>query len=221
MIGGSISSDAVVSLVKEGTWGNLDTQFDNKFGGARKKRPGKKSIARTKTVSPTKPKPKSVAKKGGSGCFICGGNLQQRKGCSLHGGMKRLEEYDEDEKFGLFNKKGGADPLFQVKYDYADAMTQGQHGVHINRAVDLSSVQFMANDSPSTMGAVHKTVQYGNVFDSTNIPFSYGLNSGGALVKKLQPKKAASKKATQSKPKSQGKKTKTNTKTKTKPKSQK
>lgn len=168
MKGGSVASDAVVELVKPEAFSKLDAQFDNLVGGAKKSAPRKSAQSKAPTA-----KPKAAAKKQKGGiCAMCGGH------------MKHMNDFDDDGLFNLYNKKGGAAPLYEVKYDYDASMAKPAHGLAVDRVLDQGTVALMATESPSSLGSMSKMVQYGNVFDGNNIAFNYS-STGGAMKKKV------------------------------------
>lgn len=181
MKGGSVASDSVVELVTSDTFSKLDAHFDNLVGGAKKTTKNTKSKKTSKPKTPEKKTTKTVKsvtpktkKQVGGICAMCGGH------------MKHMNDFDDDGLFNLYNKKGGAAPLFEVQYDYDTSMAKAAHGTPINRLPDQSSIAAMATESPSSFGSMNKMVQYGNVFEGNNIPFSY---SGGKSKKtKVKPK---------------------------------
>lgn len=174
MKGGSVASEAVVSNVNEATFSKLDKQFDGLFGGAKSsKKPAKKPASKPVKKSPQKP-----VKTGGSTCKMCGGQL------------KKLNELEDSLTF-VQNKKGGGNPMFQIKYDYASAMQQSAHGTPIDRTINETALSIAASDSISSLGNLQKTVAYGNVFDTSDIntpdiPFTY--NGGKASKVSKAPK---------------------------------
>jgi hypothetical protein len=93
-------------------------------------------------------------------------------------------------------KGGAANSMFQVKYDYSTAMQQGTHGVPVDRAVNEVAVAMLATDNPSSLGDMSKTVQYGNIFGNSQVPFTYG-----GAKKKPASKKPSAKAAKPSKSK--------------------
>lgn len=179
MKGGSVASEAVVSNVNEATFSKLDKQFDGLFGGAKSsKKPASKPV---KPVNPTKKTQKKSPKVGGSTCKMCGGQL------------KKLNELG-DSLTSVQNKKGGGNPMFQIKYDYASAMQQSAHGTPIDRTINETALSIAASDSISSLGNLQKTVAYGNVFDTPDIPFTY--NGGKATKAPKKPKAPKAKKST-------------------------
>jgi hypothetical protein len=179
MKGGSVASSAVVSHVNEATFSKLDKQFDGLFGGAKPTaKPTKKPASKPVKKTPKTPKtPKKTAKSGGSACNMCGGQL------------KKLNDM-EDSLTSVQNKKGGSNPMFQIKYDYASAMQQSAHGTPIDRTINETALAIAASDSVSSLGNLQKTVAYGNVFDASAIPFTY---NGGKAPKAPKAKKPAKK----------------------------
>jgi hypothetical protein len=177
MKGGSVASSAVVSNVTEAAFSKLDKQFDGLFGGAK---PAKKSVKKpaSKPVKKTPKTSKTSVKTGGSTCKMCGGQL------------KKLNDM-EDSLISVQNKKGGGNPMFQIKYDYASAMQQSSHGAPIDRTINETALSIAASDSVSSLGNLQKTVAYGNVFDTSAIPFTY---NGGKASKTQKAKKKQSKK---------------------------
>lgn len=183
MKGGSVASSAVESLVQAPTWDKLNAQFDNQVGG--KKKGAKKQVQKKEKASkkPTKQQDndkKHNVHKGGF-CPLCGG------------GMKHINDFDNEGLFNLYNKKGGANPSFSMKYDYSDAMVKPQHGDFINRGLNTDIVGVMASESPSTLGSMSKTVEFGNVFDAPKVPFVYSGGSKGTKKQSPKGKKAQDK----------------------------
>lgn len=183
MKGGSVASSSVGELVQTPTWEKLDAQFDNQVGGKKKSKKQSTKTAKTNKSDSKKTKQEqSQSKKGkqqGGFCPVCGG------------GMKHINDFDDEGMFNLYNKKGGASPMFQMKYDYTDAMMKPLHGEVIQRGLNTDLVSAMATDSPSSLGSMNKTVEFGNVFDAPKVPFTY---SGGAKKKPAsKPKKQSTK----------------------------
>lgn len=189
MKGGSVASSAVESLVQAPTWDKLNVQFDNQVGGKKKKASPKKQTEKKQKASkqqdkkPSANKQKHSTHQSGGFCPMCGG------------GMKHINDFESEGLFNLYNKKGGANSSFPMNYDYSDAMMKPQHGVVINRALNTDIVGVMASESPSTLGGMSKTVEFGNVFDAPKVPFVY---TGGS---KKTAKKAPKTKPTQEKSK--------------------
>lgn len=183
MKGGSVASSAVEGLVQAPTWDKLDVQFDNQVGGKKQKKPAKKKNKEDKQT-------KQKNKKGGF-CPICGG------------GMKHINDFDDEGLFNLYNKKGGAAaPSFEMKYDYSDALVKPPHGDAVQRGFNADVVGVSASESPSTLGSMSKAVQFGNVFDAPKVPFVY---TGGSKKTSKTSKKTPQKK-TGDKPKKASKK---------------
>jgi hypothetical protein len=188
MKGGSVASSAVVSNVTEATFSKLDKQFDGLFGGAKPaaKKPTSKPVKKTPKTPKTQKTPKKPAKTGGSGsskCNMCGGQL------------KKLNDM-EDSLTSVQNKKGGGNPMFQIKYDYASAMQQSAHGAPIDRTINETALSIAASDSISSLGNLQKTVAYGNVFDKSAIPFTYNGGKASKTQKTSKPKNVPQKKST-------------------------
>lgn len=149
MKGGSVSSSHVESLVSSDVYESMNKHFDNLVGGAKS------------TKKPTKPKlskPKPPHKHKGGVCMLCGGST------SL---MKHINEFDNSGLKTLYNKKGGSNPLYNIKYDISTAFTQPLHGV-ASKGFDINY------DNPTSMSSMNKVVQYGNVSGSDNVKFVYG-----------------------------------------------
>ncbi len=186
MKGGSVASDAVVQLVPANAFKLLNSQFTNVVGGGKKKSPKPKAVS----SKPTKPK------KGGM-CPMCGGTSAKL--------MNHINEFDDSGLTQLRNKKGGAgspspSPLFDIKYDYANAIMQSPHGDGIDRSMNLEATRLMTNEAPSVLGGFQKSISYGNVTDIPDTNFIYG----GA--KKTVSKKQTKAKSPAKKTKSSGKK---------------
>lgn len=194
MKGGSVASSAVESLVDAPTWEKLNVQFDNQVGGKKKKtstkKQDKKKSSKQQEKKSTGNKEKHSKHQKGGMCPMCGG------------GMKHINDFESEGLFNLYNKKGGANPSFSIKYDYSDAMLKPQHGDVINRALNTDIVGVMASESPSTLGSMNKTVEFGNVFGAPKVPFVY---TGGS---KKEAKQALNSKKTQSNKDSKAKKSK-------------
>jgi hypothetical protein len=182
MKGGSVASDNVVSLVSPGAFEKLDAQFDNQFGGKRKSVKSVKSVKSAKSVKPAA-KAKSQGKKEskhlkGGMCQMCGGY------------MKHMNDFNDEQIASLYNKKGGANaPLFDIKYDYSTSLHQPAHGASIDRTLNETAINAMASESPSSLGGLQKSVQFGNVFGNNDLPFAYG----GSRPKRATAKKDAAK----------------------------
>lgn len=167
MRGGSIASNSVAQLVNNATVLKLNAQFDNQVGGKGKKTKTGKAVKTVKTVKAVKTAKtaktaqtaKTVKPKKGGMCLMCGG------------------------------QKGGASPQFQIQYDYSGAMQQKPHGIPIHRAINDTSVSMLASESPSVLGGLNKTVQFGNVTGTSRVPFTYG-GAAPAKVSKKSPKQS-------------------------------
>jgi len=195
MKGGSVASSAVESLVQAPTWDKLNVQFDNQVGGKKKKASPKKQTEKKEKKQDKKPsanKQKHTKHQKGGMCIMCGGK------------MKHINDFESEGLFNLYNKKGGANSSFPMSYDYSDAMMKPQHGDVINRTLNTDIVGVMASESPSTLGSMSKTVEFGNVFDAPKVPFVY---TGGSKKATKKPTKTASK-AKKTQDKSKVKKTK-------------
>jgi hypothetical protein len=105
----------------------------------------------------------------GGVCMICGGSL-----------MKHINEYDDSDLHTVYNKKGGSNPLFNIKYDITNAFTQPAYGDVASRSVDSAVFKQMAYDNPTSWSPLQKYVQYGNVSGSPSMHFAY---SGGKAIK--------------------------------------
>lgn len=170
MKGGSIASSSVEQLIPVEAFEKLNIQFDNQIGGK------KKSKSTTK---------QSKKKQQGGVCFVCGGS------------MKHINDFDNEGIFNLYNKKGGANsPTFSMKYDYLDSMSKPVHGVSIPRGLNTDILSVTANDATSSLGALNKTVAFGNILDTPKIPFNY--TGGSKKTAKKQPKKTQKSKTTSS-----------------------
>jgi len=174
MKGGSVASSAVEQLVAPKAFENLNVQFDNIVGGA------KKSVKKTTTKKTEKKTEKKTAQK----------TKQQGGVCMMCGGMKHINDFDDEGLFNLYNKKGGSQQ-FTMNYDYSASMLKPLHGAPVDRVLNTDVVGVMANDSSSTLGSMSKTVEFGNVFGTRAVPFNY---SGGSQKTKKQVKKSPSKK---------------------------
>lgn len=193
MKGGSIASQNVTSGLNADVFARLNSQFDGLFGGGKKKAQkttskdnGKKQGgmcpamcggAKKKVAPKTDAKKQSNEKKHGGMCTLCGGAKGKL--------MKHMNEFNDDIGLNLYNKKGGSAPPFEMKYDYDVSLAKPAHGSFINRGVDTTQVTLMANETPSSLGALNKFVQYGNISGSYNMPFSYG---GGVKKTKVASK---------------------------------
>jgi hypothetical protein len=199
MKGGSVASSGVVDLVNAGAYEKLDAQFDNAVGGGLKKKMPREKANKQKTLTDNnknkteKPnRSKKTNKTNNSNKAV----KTEKKPHVLHGGMcpmcggrmKHMNEYDDTGLFNLYNKKGGANQMFDMKYDYNDAMAQSPHGPIINRSVNEQTTAMLANDSPSTLGGLVKSVQFGNVFDTSSVPFTYNGGKGKKTVLKTAKK---------------------------------
>jgi len=192
MKGGSSASAAVVDLVKTEAYEHLNTQFDNLVGGAKGKSQQKTSKSKTpkKTSKPKTTKPKAGKKdekhehKGGV-CMICGGNL-----------MKHMNDFDDKDLQSVYNKKGGStNALYNIKYDITSAFTQPAYGDITSRALDAATMKQMSYESPSSLSAYDKFVQYGNVSGTPVMKFDYtgGKSKVGGKAKKTGEKKESQK----------------------------
>lgn len=202
MKGGSVASSAVESLVQAPTWDKLNVQFDNQVGGkkkasSKKEKPSKKQDKEDKQGKQKKQekqeKQENKRQKGGF-CPACGG------------GMKHINDFENEGVFNLYNKKGGANPSFALNYNYSDAMMKPQHGDVINRGLNTDIVSVMASESPSTLGSMSKTVEFGNVFDAPKVPFVY--TGGSKKASKSSIKSSKTSKTSKTSKASQAKKTK-------------
>jgi hypothetical protein len=162
MKGGSVASDAVANLVKPEVYETLNNQFDDtvKFSGGSK---GKKKQDKKQDKKPTAKSTSSKQNKKGGMCMACGGSL-----------MKHINEYNDESLHTLYNKKGGSDPLFTIKYDISTAFAEPTHGQSVSRTVDNSTLNQMTYENPTSFGVMNKSVQYGNVTDSPVVNFSFG-----------------------------------------------
>jgi hypothetical protein len=192
MKGGSAASTAVVDLVKTETYEQMNTHFDNLVGGAKTpKTPKKTKTTKTPKASSTPKKTEAKASKSskssktgknshkhshlGGMCMICGGGL-----------MKHMNDFDDKDMKSLYNKKGGANPLYNIKYDITSAFTQPAYGDVTSRGLDASTIKQLSYENPSSLSAYNKFVQYGNVSGSPVMKFNY---TGGKNVKKTSAKK--------------------------------
>jgi hypothetical protein len=175
MKGGSVASSAVEGLVKPTTYEHLNSQFDNLVGGAKGKKnssPKPKSSTKkaTEKKAPSKPTAKTSQSQKGGICMICGG---------AH--MKHINEYNDQGLQKVYNKKGGSNPLYTIKYDISTAFTQPAYGDVTSRSVDAATLKHMSYESPSSWTPYSKFVQYGNVTGTPQMKFEY---SGGKASKK-------------------------------------
>jgi hypothetical protein len=188
MKGGSQASTAVASIVSPQAYEQLNQQFDNLVGGSKKKSKQPKKSSST-TDKPTKPKKPSVPKKSskapthtpnknknkhsptmkGGVCMICGGSL-----------MKHMNEYDDSDVQRLYNKKGGANALYNIQYDVSSALVKPAYGEAVPRNLDATTLKHMSYQEPSSWAPFDKYVQYGNVSGSPTMKFAY---SGGKATK--------------------------------------
>jgi hypothetical protein len=178
MKGGSIASSSVEQLIPVQAFEKLNIQFDNQVGGKKKSKTTGKPKKTTAKKQPKKQK--------GGVCFVCGG------------GMKHINEYDNEGLFNLYNKKGGASaPTFSMSYDYVDSMSKPVHGLQVPRGLNTDVLSVVANDATSALGSMHKTVTFGNILDVPKVPFNY---TGGSkkpvkkTTKKTQKPKTTPKK---------------------------
>lgn len=185
MKGGSAASTAVVDLVKTETYEQMNNHFDNLVGGAKSKKAANtnKTSKKTKANKKTEDKPtksKTVKNSGkhehsGGICMICGGGL-----------MKHMNDFDDKDMKSLYNKKGGANPLYNIKYDITNAFTQPAYGDVTSRGLDASTIKQLSYENPSSLSTYNKFVQYGNVSGTPVMKFNY---TGGKNVKKTSEKK--------------------------------
>ena len=171
MKGGSVASDAVLKLVPADAFKQLDINFNNAVGGAKKAK---------------KTSDKKTTKKGGM-CPMCGGSSGKL--------MHHINEFDNSGITQLRNKRGGAAastaaPLFDIKYDYGTSIMQSPHGAPIDRSLNFEVTKLMSSESPSVLGDFNKSIQYGNVTDVANTNFVYGGAKKSAPKKKTTNKTA-------------------------------
>ena len=200
MKGGSSASTAVVDLVNTEAYEQLNTQFDNLVGGAKRKSqpkppksktPKKPSTTSKTTKTKTSKKDEKHEHKGGV-CMICGGNL-----------MKHMNDFEDKDLQSVYNKKGGApNALYNIKYDITSAFTQPAYGDITSRTLDAATMKQMSYESPSSLSAYDKYVQYGNVSGTPVMKFNYtgGKSKAGGKVKKTGEKKEGHKQKKTSKP---------------------
>jgi hypothetical protein len=187
MKGGSSASTAVVDLVNTEAYEQLNTQFDNLVGGAKRKSqpkppksktPKKPSTTSKTTKTKTSKKDEKHEHKGGV-CMICGGNL-----------MKHMNDFEDKDLQSVYNKKGGApNALYNIKYDITSAFTQPVYGENTSRVLDATTMKQMSYENPSSLTPYAKYVHYGNVSGTPTIKFNYtGGNTKKTVVKKDIPK---------------------------------
>jgi hypothetical protein len=192
MKGGSVASSSVEQLISVEAFDKLNAQFDNQVGGKKKSSSKeKKTTTKQSNKQGKKTNKDNHSTKEGGFCPVCGG------------GMKHINDFDDEGMFNLYNKKGGASsPTFSMKYDYVDSMMKPVHGDAIPRGLNTDMISMMANDSASSLGSMNKTVQFGNVFDSPKVPFNYTGGSKKQQKKqdnKVKSSKVASQKSSKSK----------------------
>ena len=111
--------------------------------------------------------------------MICGGGL-----------MKHMNDFDDKDMKSLYNKKGGSNALYNIKYDITSAFTQPAYGDVTSRGLDASTIKQLSYENPSSLAAYDKFVQYGNVSGTPVMKFNY---TGGKNVKNASEKKVTNK----------------------------